>query len=532
MEQQKRSPQSRPPRPKRPAGTQQRPSRPADAQHRAPRPAGAQHKAPRPAGAQHRAPRPADAQHRAPRPAGTQHRAQHFAEAQQSVRRPADAQQRAKRPVDGHQRPPQQRTRRPQHPVQHPAQRRPQQNRPYPQRPTGYGSRSAAARPRSRSQARRRSRSQSSSMFIVFVILYIVIGSIVIRQAGKKAKAYLSEYEASRPQYKIEEYVAGLNDTFYRDMIEQATNNLEVSKYESKKKLQETMKPDSSVLQNNAKYSYKKAENFQESQPLYHILRNDRVVADVQLERSGWTAKYEFPEWRLGEPQPALKVQAEPAYSVSVTMPKGSVLKVNGHTVDEDEFRETDSELQLSQVEQYYMKQPFSVRCHITGLFAPPEIEVISDEGRALTPEQEPDSDAAEQVYVFVQGDTAEQEPEFVQRVEELTKAYFNYVINTNCDRYTNIAVLNNYLLPGSDAAVLMQSIIDDVYWNNTPTTREDKVFEVQHIKKYSDKVRTCEVKFDTAVTKQVRNEYIGTVKWTMVNTGYGWYASSISLLP
>ena len=81
-------------------------------------------------------------------------------------------------------------------------------------------------------------------------------------------------------------------------------------------------------------------------------------------------------------------------------------------------------------------------------------------------------------------------------------------------------------MLPGSDAANLMQMIVNDVYWNNPYSMRTDKVLKAEHLKMYSEKLCTCDVRFDISLTKQVTNEYIASARWVMVNNGYGWYAT------
>lgn len=463
-------------------------------------------------------------------------------------------QQRTRRPTEQHSAP-QNRAQRPaqRRPMQHrqPAntQRRPQQNRPQqgrqqqyrprpenqrpPQRQAGYGTRAAAARRPQQYRGARRGASDSGSsiMFILFLVLYVIIAGIIIRAVVKKANGYMQEYEASRPRYKIEEYVSNMGSGFYNDMLEQAIEKMELSPYEPASAVLKRTKADDGTTGSGG-YTYKKTENFSDSKPSYYIMRNDKVIAALTAERSGWTAKYSFPEWRIADPVSLIEVDSEPVYSLSVTMPRGSRLRVNGKSVEEDELRETDSELILTNVERQYMKQPLSVKFELTGLYTPPEIAVTDENGKTLEPERTPEPGEAEQVYLFTKHDTAEPDEQLIQRAEELTKAYFDYIINKDADRYNNIAKLNNYLLPGSDASVLMQSMLNDVYWNNPYTSRTDKIFKVTHVKMYSEKLCTVEIQFDTTLTKQVTNEYSGSVRWVMVNNGFTWYATSMKLLP
>ena len=368
-------------------------------------------------------------------------------------------------------------------------------------------------------------------MFIAFLILYIILGIIIIRLVSKKASGYMTEYEASRPQYKIAEYTENLGNDFYHDMLVQAAEKLEISEYESASRLLKTMEIDDSDISGSQQYTYKKCENFSESHPSYYILRDKKAIASIDIERSGWTAKYSFPEWRVCEPVSLMEVNAKPVYSLSVTMPRGAKLTINGKRVPDDAYRPTDAELILTKTEQNFMKQPQAVKCELEGLYAPPVVTVTDGDGKTMEPEITPEPNEAEQVYLFTKHDAAVPDENVIQRAEDLTKAYIDYVINKDADRYNNIARLNNYLLPGSDAAILMQQILNDVYWNNPYTVRDDKLFKVEHVKMYSDKLCTVEVHFDTALTKQVTNEYVGTVRWVMVHNGFTWYATSLRLV-
>lgn len=366
-------------------------------------------------------------------------------------------------------------------------------------------------------------------MFLVFVVIYAVILSWVMQGILKKANAFLSEYEASRPQYKIEEYVAQLSDAFLENMLKQSAADIPVSAYETTDMLLADMMPERS--EDEAVYSYRKTEDFVASHPTYYILRDEEAVATVALDRSGWTESYSFPVWRVNEPTSLLEVQAEPAYSVSVTIPKGAELRINGEKVPAENMTDVKTELQLSQTELQYADQPVAQTCELTGFYTAPTVMATDADGRTLTPDQIPDASEAHQEYVFQIADEETVDPAFEERIKALTVAYQDYVINKYRDRYTNIAVLNNYLLPGSEVANLMQTIISDIFWNNEYVSRDDRVLEIKHVKKYSDKLCVVDVYFETQLTKVVTNDYIMTTRWVLVNNGYDWYATSLQLL-
>ena len=366
-------------------------------------------------------------------------------------------------------------------------------------------------------------------MFAVFAVIYIIILALIIHSYSKKAHTYLGEYEASRPQYLIEEYVASLDDTFLNDMIKQAAGGVALSQYESSDVLLNTM---NAKISGGSNYSYQKTADSTESRPNYYILRNEQAIATVALNRAGWTEKYSFPVWSMGDPVSVLQLQAAPAYSVSIRTPQGAAVKVNGVDVPPESFIEAPSELQLTATEMFYMNQPVSQQCEISGLYQVPVIEVTDAEGRILTPEKEPDPNAASQAILYPQADEAEPDAALLQYVDGLTHAYMDYVINTRCDIDNNLAVLNNYLLPGSTLATLMQTIYSDVWYNNDPNMREDHVYEVRHVRKYADNLCTVDVHLESTIGKVAVNDYIGTVRWVLVNNGYGWRASNFELFP
>ena len=118
------------------------------------------------------------------------------------------------------------------------------------------------------------------------------------------------------------------------------------------------------------------------------------------------------------------------------------------------------------------------------------------------------------------------------ERVTALTHAYMDYVINTRCELDANLAVLSNYLMAGSPVSNLMYTIASDIWYNNDPNMREDHVFEIKHVRMYAENLCTVDVHLESTIGKVAVNDYSGTVRWVLVNNGYGWYATNMSLHP
>ena len=362
-------------------------------------------------------------------------------------------------------------------------------------------------------------------LLVVYVIALVLISRSVVRRVG----TYMAEYEASRPQYVMDEYVGQLDDGFYNTMLHNAAANLSVSKYETTEAVIAAL-PLSSGLR-----SYTYVQNTDAStadKPVYDILCSGKAIASVALLKNDETARFGMPLWEPAEPVSRVVVTAEPQYSLSVVFPADAVLTVNGQTVSAAELTEADPEIELDTLALKFGEQPENRKFELSGLYLLPEVTVTDTQGRQLEPESRPAPDEAQQTYVFERAPAEQPDDALIQRVNALTRAYFNYVSNNGRNGEHNLAVLNQYLVLNSSAYRLMASIISDIKWNNQYNLRDDKLFEISRVTMYSDTLCVCEVKFDIVLTKVITNEYTGRVRWTMIHNGYNWFAEDVSLLP
>ncbi len=367
----------------------------------------------------------------------------------------------------------------------------------------------------------------STGMFLIFIAIYVVIFLLLMLSINKKANKYLAEFESSRPKYAIESYLETLDENFLADMMTQATTGLNFSAYEKPEMLYESARSQVGEL---GEFTYQPAEDFTESQPIYYVLQDGEAIAKVPLARSGWTEKYNFPEWRVDTPISVISLQASPEFTLTVTMPEGATMKVNGVEVPEDQYLETESEFLLTPTELYFMQQPMARKCVIGGLYCAPKVTVMDADGNVLEPYETPSPDLASQEYIFPIANDPNPDQGLVDRVTALTKAYMDYVINTRCEVNQNLAVLSNYMLAGSPFSNLMYTIASDIWYNNDPNMREDHVFEVKNVRYYADNVCMVDVRLESTIGKVAVNDYACTVRWVLVNTGYGWYATNFSL--
>ncbi len=461
-----------------------------------------------------------DAPRRAPkqRPqnGGQQRAPQHRPEGQRP-QRPQEPQRRSqpqREPVQqqrqrsAEQRVPQQRSN-PQH-RQHPVNDRPHQKR------------SAAA-------AKRR-----PNYFRIGLAIYIMLGLILTLWGMRRLHNFLKEYEDSRPEYTIDGYVSHLNSGFYSDMVRQKVDEIPVTDYETADTIASTL--DIESLGGTGYTWVKKVDEYSDEKPVYYIRYNGASIATVALQRVSGTEKFDFPVWKTMEPESLIELSPEAKYTLDVTVPDGGSLLVNGLKVPMSSLTDTEYDLGLDDKAKNVVESPVGQHVKIDGLFVTPEVRAFDADGNSLSARAVPDASEKEQVYVFEAASKAEPNPVLVARIEELTKAYINYMINKDEATWANRQYLDNFVLNGSDAFTVLHGITADVAWNNPYTARVDKVLEVSNVKMYSDTICTADAHFELQLTKEsdhgtVTNDYNGTLRWLMVKNGNAWYATHFDLL-
>ncbi|MBQ8922849.1 MAG: hypothetical protein IJ060_11975 [Oscillospiraceae bacterium] len=387
----------------------------------------------------------------------------------------------------------------------------------------------AHAAPKGKSRASKKRSKHGFPFWIPVLVLYTALFIWVSGKIVSRVRTYLAEYEASRPQYVMDDYTAQLDESFYQQMLEKAAGDIRTSEYESAESVRSALPADTTMHS----YTYRQNDALStEQKPVYEIISGGVSIARVTLSQSGSTAKFKMPLWSADEPESLIQVHAEPQYRVSVTLPDTATLRINGVTVPASRMTEAEPEIQFDETALKYGEQPGALHFEADGFYLLPAVEVTAADGKPITPEEQPDADAALQEYLFVQPDETEPDEALVQRVHGLTEAYISHVTYTGRDSNRTIAVLSQYMLQGSPAMKLMRAIVGDIRWNNPYSNRDNRQNEISHVKMYSDKLCTVQVDFDIAFTLFITNEYAGSVRWIMVNTGNGWYAEDFVLLP
>ena len=450
---------------------------------------------------------------------------------QRAAQRPAERSERpqraAQRPAERSERPqraaqrPAERSERPQRAAQRPAERseRPQRT---------AASANAAAKDTAAKRPQQKTGSSKAvtrkpSAFRIGMALYIIIFLLITMFLMHRLNVYLREYEASRPQYTIDGYVAGLNKGFYSDMVRQHVDLIPVSKYETAETIAESLD-----IENLDADTYTWAKNpsaYTDEKPVYYIRSGESAIATVELKQVGGTETFDFPVWQACPAQSLIEVASEPQYSLEVTVPDGASVMVNGIAIPYEEMDRSASVLELDNAALMYAQQPESLHVKIDGLYAAPKVQAYDSLGNLLTASKESDETEAEQVFRFEPKAESAPDEELVSRIENMMRAYIDYMANKDEALWTNLGVLDTYLVPNSSAYSKLHGIAGDINWNNPYTARQDRALDVSNIRMYGENVCTAEVHYDYQLTKNVVNDYVGDMRWTFVKTGNGWNA-------
>ncbi len=361
-----------------------------------------------------------------------------------------------------------------------------------------------------------------------------MLGLILTLWGMRRLNNFLKEYEESRPKYTIDGYVSHLNSGFYSDMVRQKVDEIPVTDYETADTIASTL--DIESLGGTGYTWVKKVDEYTDDKPVYYIRYNGASIATVALQRVSGTEKFDFPVWKTMEPESLIEISPEAKYTLDVTVPDGGSLLVNGMKVPMSALTDTEYEVGLDEKALNIVENPVGQHVKIDGLFVTPEVRAFDADGNSLSARAVPDASDPEQVYQFEPASKAEPNPVLVARIEELTKAYINYMINKDEATWANRQYLDNFVLNGSDAFTVLHGITADVAWNNPYTARVDKVLEISNVKMYSDTICTADAHFELQLTKEsergtVTNDYNGTLRWLMVKNGNAWYATHFDLL-
>ncbi|MBR5372388.1 MAG: hypothetical protein IK130_09250 [Oscillospiraceae bacterium] len=289
----------------------------------------------------------------------------------------------------------------------------------------------------------------------IFFGLYLVLAVTGIAIGVSSLNSYLHESEASLPVHAMEKYVASLGRDYYSEMMRVPVHLMTISEYETEDTVMNVLM---SKLPKKPKYTF--SQDFEQSTaiaPTYRVACEGDDIALVTLRQNGET-RYHQPVWEVSRVISIAQVTLQPAYSVSATVPNGSLLKINGVAVPVDRFSFEERDAVLEDAALAYTPVPTALLYEISGLYDVPSVQAFDLLGTEITPSHAPESGESQRVYVYSRILRPEAPPEIKSRLEALMRTTVEYMTHESTPEGTS--AMDDFLVVGSSAYQLLHTTL------------------------------------------------------------------------
>ena len=366
--------------------------------------------------------------------------------------------------------------------------------------------------------AKRKSR-KKVPVFGIFMLIYIIAGVLVSIHLWNKLEKYLIDLEASLPKYGMDEVMAAISENRVDDIIREDTL-VTVAKYEGLNEYRGLLKQklaSGEVTMQESKQATKEV-------PRYTVFAGGQPVMDVSLKVTGKN-DHDLDLWGYD------KFYADD-YSISdtvyeITVPDGSVVTVNGHTLDDSDIAlDADGNRKIAEIkdlkviEQYLDHVPSYITYAVKGFIVEPVFSVKSRDGEDMPLSQDGTSYSADLPYYASAAD------EVKEIVPTIMEAYGLHFIGKNTGG------VYKYLLPDSQYKEDVKSVVTYFYPTERITTYEFGNETCDDFVTYSEDCVSCHIYFDLIVrfnsaAYKTKNEG-SDATWIFLKRDGTWYLSQV----
>ena len=363
------------------------------------------------------------------------------------------------------------------------------------------------------------------SGFTKFIIIYaaalafiLIVGSIIFY-------IFLNMLEKSQPYNTAEEITAQFNSGS-ESLTEYLLENSDTAV---------SLEPDietvieyyvESIGADENTFSYVESSAYVEDAPAYNITLDGETIAEITLTYES-KKMFGLKNWQLSSVNIADYITGTLEYDV--TVPAGSVVCVNGITLDDTYLTDEDETPEiLANVTEYIETVPSYDTYHITGLVNEPELTAEDPDGNALALSLSDDT-------YFGYTETSQEFIDSVSdRVESAIRSWGTYFINKS---YT----LSSYMLSGTEWYVYIfgSDEVDPIYvgfYGSSKIASYDfTVLTAENYIQYTDDCFTVDVSYEMELTFNTsgysddnQNLY---ATWVWVKVDDVWYIADVSYL-
>ena len=327
-------------------------------------------------------------------------------------------------------------------------------------------------------------RKRHSHRFLKFLCIYAAVLTVAIISVWALLYSFIGDYEESRPSNVMDEVVKDMSLGKTEDVLRRA----ELAANEFEKDTDRLISyVDSKIHGCSISYS-KKSGEYSENNPVYLLYADKTPIAKITLKEAGKNT-FKFSRWKLGQIYVGndLSNTGKQDEAVSILVPAGSTVTVNGVTVNDSYIEESDVEFVPCKNVGDYIEKPLKTRYAIRGLMMEPEVKVVYN-GNELETEKE----GMEYTSSYPGDD------DLMQRMEsaiiELNHSYGKYIINKGNLSAVTSKMVGNAKEYMSDIPAVWAFLYGKEYVYDFLNE------EISNLHRYSDDCFSCDIYYDLYV--------------------------------
>ena len=220
-------------------------------------------------------------------------------------------------------------------------------------------------------RTKRKKYKRKQSIFPLIYLLFCLVLITLLAFALTYLKEMLEQYEKSRPQHLVEDYVVHIKKDIMGFMTD--TVNLKKGEFEETESFEARIKEIVSVGDIN--YGQKSGE-FTEDTPVYVIVAGDKELASIYLksvDEDGFGNRV----WQIDQIKPGSFSNEK----YKIVAPSNLDIVVNGKTVSNDRLVETDKKLSFPVKYSADFDAPEMKEVVLEGFYKKPEVVVSDKQG-------------------------------------------------------------------------------------------------------------------------------------------------------
>lgn len=351
--------------------------------------------------------------------------------------------------------------------------------------------------------------------FVKFLLIYSGILLAVVIGVWTLLYCFIKDYEQGLPASAMNNIIETINGNGLDTFLDEVTidggefNSPEVTRAYLKEKL---------AL---GEISYKKMNGqYSDDTPVYIIYQKETPIARLNL-KSGGRNTFRFNLWKADSLMINEEVKNPDLTTLTVTVPTGSVVSINGVTLNDDQIEEKDIIFEPCTKVSDFVDPPTLLRYKISGVISSPAPAVDVTYNDAVI--------ACESDSSFnYTGSYPADETLLANMRETITnhaESYGKYLINRG-----SLATLKQFMI--GDANVIISDI--PAIWAYMTTHNFTYTFKnesVSNLVKYSDDCFSCDVYFDLYVDWTSGNKTYNTdITYTYVKKDGKWYIAEFRI--